>query len=87
MPHALIHPTDPRHETSRTLLASALDFWSACNKAGQLGAVQWLEGSNGELLIFTRSEYRRQLLANIERLNVDEENLFSETLPSEDEEE
>ena len=37
-------------------------------REGQYGAVQWLEGSFGELLIYTRGEYRDQLMSNIHRM-------------------
>ena len=36
------------------LLAAAQEFWDACHEEGQYGAIQWLEGSDGELLIHTR---------------------------------
>ena len=50
------------------LLAASLDFWQVSHETGRLGAVQWLEGLNGELLIYTRGEYRQQLFKNIESL-------------------
>jgi hypothetical protein len=70
-----------RMKTGQKLLDSALEFWKACQQEGQHGAVQWLEGSNGELLIFTRAEYRAQLMANIERLSRQAEiHVFRESL-------
>ncbi len=60
---------EKRKATAQKLLESAHEFWKACQEEGQYGAVQWLEGSNGELLIFTRCEYRTQLMANIDRLS------------------
>jgi hypothetical protein len=47
------------------LLAAAHEFWTACRNEGQYGAVQWLAGSNGELIVFTRGEYREELVDNI----------------------
>lgn len=57
---------DDLKDASGFLLTAALEFWESCKRAKQYGAVRWLEGTNGELLIFTRGEYRDRLIANIE---------------------
>jgi hypothetical protein len=57
-----------RQATGQALLDAAAAFWSACHKERQYGAVQWLTGTAGELLIYTRGAYREQLMANIEKL-------------------
>ena len=57
-----------RMASGQRLLDTAQEFWDACHKEGQWGAVQWLEGANGELLIYTRGEYRQQLMTNIHGL-------------------
>ncbi|MEA1878626.1 MAG: hypothetical protein U9N86_17425 [Bacteroidota bacterium] len=57
-----------RISTAQKLLDTAQDFWDACHEEGQQGAVQWLEGTGNELLIYTRSEYRETLMANINKL-------------------
>lgn len=76
---------DKRKEAADKLLAAAYEFWGECHKAGQYGAVQWLQGTTGELIIFTRGEYRRQLMQNIDRLpNQDEIYYFGEQIPTED---
>jgi hypothetical protein len=54
-----------RREAGDKLLAAAAEFWRACHAEGQYGAVQWLTGSGGELVIYTRGEYRDRLMANI----------------------
>ena len=73
--------TDKRYEAAQKLLDAAHCFWDACISEGQYGAVQWLEGSLGELLIFTRGEYRSHLMSNINTLpNVDKINFFGENL-------
>jgi len=54
-----------RLAAGQKLLDAAQEFWEACHAEGQYGAIQWLEGTNGELLIYTRGEYRTQLLNNI----------------------
>ena len=57
-----------RLEAAEKLLAAAREFWAACRDEGQLGAVQWIESECGELLIFTRGEYREQLMAGVHQL-------------------
>lgn len=60
---------EKRRAAAQKLLDAAYEFWKACQEEGQYGAVQWLEGSKGELLIFTRGEYRSRLMSNIDRLS------------------
>lgn len=76
-----------RYAAAQKLLDAAHEFWKACIAEGQGGAVQWLIGSQGELIVFTRGEYRGTLMANIDRVNVSEEHKFGETMESEDEDE
>lgn len=76
-----------RMEAGLRLLAAAQDFWDACHEEGQYGAVQWLEGTNGELLIYTRGEYRQQLMANIASLPSAKVHHFcGEAIPLDDDE-
>jgi hypothetical protein len=76
---------DKRMEAGQKLLDAAAEFWKACHEEGQYGAVQWLEGTGGELVIFTRGEYRQQLMSNVETLpSVDKIHLFGEEMPSAD---
>jgi len=76
---------EKRMATGQKLLDAAQDFWDACHAEGQYGAVQWLTGTNGELLIFTRGEYREQLMRNIDTLScVEKIHLFGEQMPRED---
>ncbi len=73
-----------RYKAAKKLLDAAHKFWSACHEEGQYGAVQWLTGTHGETVIFTRGEYREQLMYNIDSLpNVDKIHLFCEEMPSE----
>jgi len=64
-PVAAPQPDDPQLDACNQLLSAAHEFWNACKQAKQYGAVQWLEGDDGSLLIFTRSEYRETLMKNI----------------------
>jgi hypothetical protein len=71
-----------RKAAGQKLLDAAAEFWAACNAEGQYGAVQWLVGTGGELVIFTRGEYRETLMANIYALpNVEKIHLFGEEMP------
>lgn len=47
------------------LLEAGMEYWEAAHKAGIDGAVIWVESDEG-LVIFTRGEYRHDLLTNIE---------------------
>lgn len=73
---------EKRRAAGQKLLDAAREFWSACHEEGQYGAVQWLTGTTGELVIFTRGEYRERLLSNIHTLpNVEKIHLFAEQIP------
>jgi hypothetical protein len=59
---------EKRKAAGQKLLDAAHEFFNACREERQYGAVQWLRGTGGELVIFTRGEYRDTLMANIDRL-------------------
>ena len=50
------------------LLNAGHDFWLACRRYAGGGAVRWLDASDGSLVIFTRGEYREQLLAGVHKI-------------------
>jgi hypothetical protein len=76
---------DKRIAAGQKLIDAAQDFWDACRQEGQDGSVQWLEGSNGELLIYTRAEYRQTLMSNIHSLPSSKVHFFKgEVLPNDD---
>lgn len=75
-----------RMEAGQKLLDAAHEFWRACHEEGQYGAVQWLTGAFGELLVFTRGEYRERIMQNIETLpNVEKIHFFGEQMTDEEE--
>jgi hypothetical protein len=81
----MISKTSPRGQAAQKLLDAAQEFWKECNKAGQFGAVQWLQGDDRSLVVFTRGEYRHQLLSQIPILpGVAPENMFSEEIEADD---
>lgn len=77
---------DKRLECGQKLLDAAHDFFNACRSEGQSGAVQWLTGTNGELIIFTRGEYRHTLMSNIDKLSGQVEHFFGESMPADESE-
>ena len=44
------------------LLEAGYDYWAAYQRVFQSGAVVWLEGDNGHFILFTRSEYKNDIL-------------------------
>ena len=77
-PKASDHMSTPRIDPTFTmadleavgakLLDAAQAYWEAAHKAGISGAIIWLEDFDGRLVIFTRGEYRHQLMQSIERM-------------------
>jgi hypothetical protein len=73
---------DKRKAAADLLLQAAQDFWEACNQEGKHGAVQWLEDTKGRLLIYTRGEYREQLMSQVHNLPSGDVHFFrGEVLP------
>jgi hypothetical protein len=52
-------------EAGQKLIEAALEFWKLHQKLAGPRAVVWLEDTSGHFVVFTRSEYREQLLHNI----------------------
>ena len=77
---------EKRRASGQKLLDAALEYWQACHDEFQDGSVQWLEGSNGELLIFTRFEYKRVLMQNIDKLPSSVVHRFGESLAIDEDE-
>lgn len=76
-----------RRKAGQKLLNAAHEFWRACHEEApyESGAVQWLQGSQGELLIFTRGEYLQTLMANIHELPRAKVHFFKgEVMPNKD---
>ena len=69
-------------QAAERLIAAAEAYWTAYQRALGHNAVVWLTDTDGRLVIFTRSEYRQTLLANID--HVREEHRFAATPPAGD---
>ena len=50
------------------LLEAARRYWEAAHRHGVSGAVIWLQGMDGRLVIVTRGEYKETLMRNIDHL-------------------
>jgi hypothetical protein len=75
-----------RLKAGTKLLIAAQEFWDACRDEGQGGAVQWLEGSGGQLLIYTRGEYRQHLMQAVHSLPSAKVHFFQgEVIPQDEE--
>jgi len=61
----MISKDDPRHKAAQDVIDAMYRFFEL--NRGR-GAVQWLEDHDGKVVIFTRGEYRGQLMENIDRL-------------------
>lgn len=62
--------TQPKEQTRlvtacQTLLKACYEFFDAQNEelGSKAGAVKWIEFTNGEVVIFTRGEYRDRLMS------------------------
>lgn len=53
-----IPKTDPRHAAAAKVLDAMHEFWKLAPGGG---AVQWIEDTDGRLVVFTRGEYRQQI--------------------------
>jgi hypothetical protein len=59
------------------LMEAAYDYWEMCHKTGLVqGAVVFLTDAEGQMVIFTRGEYRAQLMQNIDELGLGEPVMF-----------
>lgn len=65
--------SDELQAKGQALLDAAYDYWRAMQKAGQGGALFWLDDSSGRTVIFTRGEYRGTLLHNVDTVRFGEQ--------------
>lgn len=73
------------HECAVGLSQAGHDFWKVCKSEDGGSAVRWLELTDGTLIIFTRGEYRQELMNGIDRIPGKAEMIFE--IPDEDDEE
>ena len=57
--------TNPRHVLATLALNAMLQFHDLKRENG---AVQWVEDTDGRLIIFTRGEYKQALMKNVHDL-------------------
>lgn len=64
-------------QSADKLMEAAYDYWEMCHKTGLVqGAVIFLTDADGQMVIFTRGEYRGQLVQNIDKLGLGEPVMF-----------
>jgi len=56
-------------ESGQILISSARAFWEVHQKLCGPRAVVWLEDDSGGLILFTRGEYKSQIMRNIAPLS------------------
>jgi len=63
-----IKPGSELDTAARTLLGAAHAYWDMLRRQDESrpNAVIWVEDTSGRLLVFSRGEYRQQLLRNID---------------------
>lgn len=52
-------------EKGQALIETAYEFWKAHQKYIGPNAVVWLEDTSGHFVLFTRGEYKDQIIRNI----------------------
>ncbi len=61
---------DALKEAAQRLLEEAARYWEVYQRERSRAAVVWLQDEEGRVLIFTRGEYREQLMAEVTKLGV-----------------
>ncbi len=73
------------YEKGKTLTKAAYDYWEEYNKLVGSSAIVWLQNEDGNLILFTRGEYREQIMREVDRINLDEK-MYEFISPSKKEE-
>ena len=53
-------------DAAQNLLETCQEYYDLMRKRGLAGGCIWLTGQAGQMVVFTRGEFRQQLLHNIE---------------------
>lgn len=59
------------HKKGCALVEAGYEYWKEYQKSFRPGAVVYLELENGHFILFTRSEYKQQILAVVDRIGGD----------------
>lgn len=60
-------PNQALLDAGQELIDAGQKYWEVAHAHGISGAIIWLEDTDGRLFLFTRGEYRDQLLENVDR--------------------
>ena len=56
-------------QAANRFIDAGFEYWEACHKSGLVGgAVIWCADGKGRMALFTRGEYRRTILQNIDSI-------------------
>jgi hypothetical protein len=64
-------PRGPLYERAKELLNACQAYWEEYQRSAERDAVVWLEGSDGQIILYTRGEYRDRIKELVE--DIDEE--------------
>ena len=67
---------DELQTAAQRLLEECQSYYDLMRKRGLAGGCIWLTGGEGQMVVYTRGEYRHQLLTNIE-MEMDAKRVYS----------
>jgi len=67
--NGVIPRSNPLHKKGAKLMQAAYEYWIEYNKQFSPGAVVVVENTKGHFLLFTRSEYKNQMLSVVDNLS------------------
>lgn len=67
--NAVLRKDGELYKKGQLLLEAAREYWKEYNVHFDRGAVVYLEADNGALIVFTRSEYKRSLMAAVDEIH------------------
>lgn len=63
--NATVPENSKLHTAAKALLDAGYDYWREYKKQYGACAVVWLEADNGHFILFTRSEYKGDILSRV----------------------
>jgi len=63
-----IRTENPLHAKAEVLIKAASDYWKEYQKQSGTAAVVWLDTDCGHFVLFTRGEYRQQIMGVVDSL-------------------
>ena len=60
------------YKKGQVLIEAAYEYWQEFQKTNESSAVVWLKDSGGHMVLFTRGEYSRIIMSNVDSISNDE---------------